>query len=445
MGFIKAFLKKYSALLPPIGLLLFALLLLPPTLWVGGKVKAQMAQSVSQAQTIRSLMADVPPRGTPAQIQDYMDRLDNEVTQIDALIEQSSQRELIAYNIFPEPKDTSSQIFVEYGKRYMDAVDTMLTSLNALDAPSEAEIRARTGTGRTATPAVRGGMDFYNQTGSRRPAAQDPMVDALCIARAESISVYANPTVFAWHDFWKDFKFEGTESALRDCWNSQIALWIYEDIAKSIEAMNVGSEKVSASPVKRLLGVSFTGPVQVGDARQGAMYREMMGGRAGQTSGRDNPNYVTATLPSMFMDKPWTGRIGGPDNDVIHFAVSVIIDNRYVLAFMRELCSEKEHTFYENFDPSGRLNRSRHNQISILHNAVHVVDKDSALHELYRYGSGAVMRLDLVCEYLLSRKGYDSIKPEPIKKYLGQLDEQQTDTGGTMPGAPAGRGGFSDF
>ena len=121
---------------------------------------------------------------------------------------------------------------------------------------------------------------------------------------------------------------------------------------------------------------------------------------------------------------PWTGRVGGQDYDVVHFAVSVIIDSRHVLGFMRELCSQKEHVFREGFKADGRLVESKHNQITILQSAVHAVEKDSSLHELYRYGSGAVMRLDLVCEYLLNRSGYDVIKPEPIKKILGQLDGQ---------------------
>ena len=42
------------------------------------------------------------------------------------------------------------------------------------------------------------------------------------------------------------------------------------------------------------------------------------------------------------------------------------------------------------------------------------------------------MQVDLVCEYLLNRKGYDSLKPKPIKLILGQQDEQ-TGTPG-MPG-----------
>jgi hypothetical protein len=426
MGFIKNFLKKYAALLPSIGLLTAALLLLLPTLWLGGKVKAQMAASVKQAQSIRSQAANVPSKETPVQMKLYMDRLESEVNQIDALIRQSSQRELVAWNIFPEPTDDSSQVYVEYGKNYQAVVESMLKGMNALDAPSEAEIRSQTGAARpTAGGAAWGG-------GVRRPASQDPMVDALCMKRAELISVYASPSAFTWYDFWQKYKFEGKDPALKDCWNSQIAMWVYDDVVKTVQAMNVGSSKVSTSPVKRLLGVSFNGPVQVASGRASDFYRMEMGMGMGTTAGRDNPNYVSELLPSVFMGRPWTGRLSDADYDVVHFAVSVIIDNRHVLAFMRELCSEKEHTFREDFKADGARIPSRHNQITILQNSIAVVDKSSPVHELYRYGHGAIMQVDLVCEYLLNRKGYDSLKPKPIKLILGQQDEQ-TGTPG-MPG-----------
>ena len=450
MGIIKVILKKYAALLPPVGLLIVSLLIvLPMTLWLGGKVRAQMANSIRHASTIRSLSGDVPSRDKPAEVKRYMDQLEAEANAIDALMRQSSQRELVSYRsvIFPEPTETSDQIFVHFGKDYEAAITGMLTAMNAMDAPSEAEIRSRTG-GRSG--AVGGGMGVWGG-GVRTTTAKDPIVDAMCTERAERISVYASPSAFAWYEFWQTFKFEGRESAIKDCWNSQIAFWIYEDIAKTISAMNAGSTRVSTSPVKRLLGVRFSGPVVLADSTM----RTGMGvpGRAaaGTTALRDEPNYVfdasamsggtggsAGTLgTSLFMPKPWTGRLGNADIDVIHFAVSVLVDNRYVMAFMRELCGEKEHTFREDFKADGRQITSRHNQITILQNALSVVDKDSPQHELYRYGSGATMRLDLVCEYVLDRRGYDAIKPMPIKIALGQSDGAQSGDGRG--------GGFSPF
>ena len=37
-------------------------------------------------------------------------------------------------------------------------------------------------------------------------------------------------------------------------------------------------------------------------------------------------------------------------------------------------------------------------------------------HRLYRYGDDAVVRLDLICEYIFNKNGYEKIKPESVKK-----------------------------
>jgi hypothetical protein len=230
---------------------------------------------------------------------------------------------------------------------------------------------------------------------------------------------------------------------MSDCWNAQVALWIYEDVAETIRMINSGSSQIATSPVKRLLGVRFDGPVPAGGMQQGGTrpMMGMMGGASRQMAGqtdsvRDVPNYVTPEKQSVLVPVSWTGRKGGSDYDVVHFAVSVVVDNRHVLDFMRELCSEKEHTFREDFKADGRVVNARRNQITILQNAVHVVDQESPAHELYRYGNGAAMRLDLVCEYLFIREGYDSIKPVAIKEQLGQTDVPfGDDSGMSFPGA----------
>jgi hypothetical protein len=90
------------------------------------------------------------------------------------------------------------------------------------------------------------------------------------------------------------------------------------------------------------------------------------------------------------------------------------VDNRFVLAFQKELCSEKAHRFRKDFAESGEIvENARHNQITILQSDLKVIDPVSIDHQLYRYGKGAVMQLDLVCEYLFYRKSYDSINRNP--------------------------------
>ena len=243
MGFLKPvtnFFKKYTALLPSIGIAVIAVLLFLPTMLVGWSVKEQMKDSVRTAGTVSSLLKDVPSKDMPQQVKRYMDHLEEEATQIETLAVESSMRELVSYDVFP-PRGTSSQLYVAFGKKYQAAVEAMVDSMNALDAPGDAEIRNQTGTAPRQTM-----MEL-------RPMARDetvnPMVEALCLKRSQEISVYAHPSAFSWYDFWENYEFEGQRQALEDCWDSQVAFWIYQDIVQTISIMNEGSDKVSSSPV----------------------------------------------------------------------------------------------------------------------------------------------------------------------------------------------------
>ena len=449
MGFLKPvqnFFKKYTALLPSIGIVIVALLLFFPTLMVGKGVKEEMEKSAKKFKEVQGLAGDVPSKDDPPQVKRYMDRLKEEATQIETLMTQSSQRELISYDVFP-PKSTSSQLYADFGSQYRQSIETMVKNMNALDAPSELEIAEKTGSVRTNRTTGR--------TSQRTTAnAINPMVDALCLTRSQEISVYANPSLFSWYEFWKDYEFRGENQALEDCWDSQIAFWIYEDIAETISKMNVGSEKVSSSPVKRLMGFSFvssdfSGGNSVSSGRGDFMMRSR--GMQGGAANRDKPNYIvessTATttssqagLTSNFVASPLTARTGDEDVDIVHFAFSVLVDNRMVMAFMQELCSEKPHTFRTDFKADGQEVQARHNQITILQSDLNAVDKQASEHELYRYGKGAVMQLDLVCEYLFVRKGYDSIKPDPVKALLGQTDAAAETDQRAPTGLTPGRG-----
>ena len=413
-------LKKYKALLPSIAITIAALLLLLPTMMVGDKVKEQMKQSKRMADEVRMLSGNVPSEDEPRQIRNLMDKLQDEADKIKQLAVQSSQRDLVTYDyvIFPVPEDRSSQIFTVFGDRYHRAIEKLLQKLNALDAPSDAEIRAKTGGGIVQPGAY---------PAPTTVTVQDPMVNALCLTRAQKISVYANPSAFPWYEFWEDYEFAGQEQAMADCWDSQVSLWVYGGIVDAITKMNGTSGNVLSLPVKRLLGVSFTGPVTAETPTFGGGVGGYYRGTADMKT-RDIPNYITAVLPSNFLEKSPTARKGNEDIDVIHFAVSVLVDNRFILPFMKELCSEKPHTFYPKFRVKGKPVQSRHNQITILQTDLKVVDKTAQTHSLYRYGKGAVARLDLICEYQFNRAGYDEIKPDTVKKRLGQLDEASEDS-----------------
>ena len=96
---------------------------------------------------------------------------------------------------------------------------------------------------------------------------------------------------------------------------------------------------------------------------------------------------------------------------------------------MKELCSEKEHTFRVGYAETGAEKTCKHNQITILQSEVEPIERDDSVHENYRYGDGAIVRLNLICEYVLYRSGYDMIKPETIKILLNQTDTEAPKAG----------------
>ena len=65
----------------------------------------------------------------------------------------------------------------------------------------------------------------------------------------------------------------------------------------------------------------------------------------------------------------------------------------------------------------------KHNQITILEMRVEPVDREGEEHQYYRYGDSAVVELDMTCEYIFNRAGYDVVKPIQIKQ-SGMTDEQ---------------------
>jgi hypothetical protein len=422
-------LKKYSSLFPSLGLLLVAGVIFVLTLLVGGFVSKKAAQSVQMSNEIRSQISQVPSEAQAAEAEQYYQKYAEDADRVDALAVRTSWRELVCYNpiIFPEPKDKSSQVYMVFGRLFRADVEKLMERIRAKDAPSDAEIRSRTGVGSTGA-AAGGGYQQPIVPGG----AQSAMVDALCLQRADEIPVYANPAIFSWYAVWDKYTYQSKEQSLQDCWYSQVAYWIYEDVIQTIEVLNAGSTKVSQSPVKRLLGVRFDGPVQVIPSTMagGAEYMMMgtmgMPARAGQQ--QDIPTYVKG--PGIFLPLPWTGRMCNDTVDVVHFAVSVVVDSKSAMSFMKELCSAKTHTFRGKFEPDGKQETARHNQITILQFHTEPVVREDAIHAYYRYGKNAVVRLNLVCEYLFIRQAYDGIKPEPIKKILSDQNTGQSQTGG---------------
>jgi hypothetical protein len=329
----------------------------------------------------------------------YQNRHSEDAMVINKLSVQSTQRSLIGYKIFPEPRDTSQQLFDEFANSYREEIIELVKQVNGSVAPDADNLKRIIG----------------SSTGSRKSAstknAYSRKVDAVCLKKAKSISVYASPQLFSWYNFWDEWKnleFPGQGPAVEYCWYSQVAYWIYQDIIDTISQMNADADSVLTSDVKRLIGVSF---------------KNIVTDNVTKTSTRkvdvDKPDYVVALEDtSIGKTVPWTGRISNEEIDVVHFSTAVIIDSKSVMEFMKSLCSQKEHSYRARYSEKGDEIMYKHNQITILSSKVYPVDLEDDAHIYHRYGNDAVVRLSLVCEYIFVRKGYDRIQPMAIKELL---------------------------
>ncbi len=97
-----------------------------------------------------------------------------------------------------------------------------------------------------------------------------------------------------------------------------------------------------------------------------------------------------------------------------------MINIKSILPFMQELCSAKEHKF-RGFTDDEQEETFKHNQITILETKFKSIGEEP--YSLYRYGEDAIVELDLICEYMFNKKGYEEIKPETVKETLKVEEE----------------------
>jgi hypothetical protein len=393
-GRLQAVFSSYVSLLAPIGITLVAVLLFIPTQLISSRLQREIqTQSVSKGEEIRRLTRTVPSSEQWKTEQEYQEKLKRDADEIGLLVKQTTQRELLSYEIFPEPKHDSPFIFDNFGRAFRRATEELATQVNAGTCPTKAELER---TGRGWSKKEFGDVDAT-------------IKDGLCREKAESASVYASPADLAVHEFWGKYKYakaKSKEEAVKDCWYSQLAYWIIEDVYGTIAACNSRSSSVFTSSVKRLLSLSFTSQVKRQESKSSA--------KTGGTTRGDKPKYVRSAKDAL--TKSCTNRFSKDAIDVTHFKVSVVLSTDAVLPFMQKLCSAKQHKFsgWDGKEPEQIL---KHNQITVLEYSIASVDRErDVLHELYRYGEDAVVKLDLTCEYIFSKAGYEEIKPEAVKE-----------------------------
>ena len=391
---IAKILKKNTVIIIPVAIALAAALLFVPTYLMRGKIKVSLGESVKVGSEVASAERTVVSSKQYEEAKKYEDIYQADANEIENLARQAGQRELISYKIFPEPNEKSAQIFNEFRKSYASAFAGLTKDMNALDAPTDNEIRKQAGSVDITTDAA--------SRGSPSESSNDKIVELMRKRRSEEVSVYASPKAFSGYAVWDKWEYSGVDSAVKSCWYCQLAYWIHKDVVDTIKYMNQGFSNTTKSSVKRLLNVRFTNSTA--------------------DNGLELPVYVTKVGNGLCL--PWTGRICNDQIDVVHFSLSVIIRADDVLKFMTALCSEKEHTF-AGYKDNQKPEKYKHNQITILQSSIVPIDRENAEHKRYYYGENAVVLLNLVCEYDFIRKGYDSVKPRFI---------QVTDINGVVPG-----------
>jgi hypothetical protein len=405
-----SFLKNNMALMVPIFITLAAALFFIPTKLLSARLQKTIAeQSLKPANTIDKLIKDVKAAGQAEAMEAYINAYARDANNIETLMVQSTKRELLTYDIFPDTKETSPLLFEAVRRGYLRGVEAMVQRLEAGDPPTDAEIDAALEKSPTRSMYNRGGRTggggAYGYGGSMgrnyrtMPEADRRILDKLCEDRARGIRVYASPADLDGYIFWSDWKYENKNKSMRQSWYWQVGYWILEDIVDTIEAMNRNGSCVLDCPVKRITGITLA------QGKQGA---RMIGGRRGRTARRADgtqgptPSYAI-NLRTAMAAPPCTGRFCKEgDADVVHFEIRVLIGADQVMPFIIELCSAKTHKFRGWFgnEPEQTF---KHNQITVLEQSIIPVDLEDNMHAVYRYGSGAVVELNLICEYLFPK------------------------------------------
>ncbi len=414
-------LKIYSVfILPSIlaGAALFLLLI--PTPLLSSRLRNKINRlSITMGNQISSVHSAQISRGKIDIETEYQNLYANDANAIAALAGQTTLRELLSYQLFPEPNETSVLIFHDFANRYCDSLEQLVSRVSGREKPSMAEIeRNLKKSGSDASNLnISSSSTFIAEQSSgvsfdRLSDIEKTIIDELCRSAAQSGSVYVNISELPGYNYWdiKDktdidfnkYQYQNAKQSVAECWYAQLSYWIIEDVFNTISAMNSNCRSVLDCPVKRLVSIDF--------------------GRAGSAEGASKsayrpPRYVES--PQEYMIMPFTKRVSDEKIDVIHFRLSVLVSADAVMPFMNELCSAKEHIF-KGWNGTQPPKKFKHNQITILFSKAEPISLDSAEHQFYRYGDNVIFSLDLTCEYIFDKTAYEKVKPQFLKEYTAK-------------------------
>ncbi|MFA5554383.1 MAG: hypothetical protein WDA68_07505 [Phycisphaerae bacterium] len=416
-------LKIYSVFILPavlIAVALFLLFILSPLMGLG--LRNQINQtSISSGRQISSLISENISQKQIQAEREYQDILAQDANEIAQRVRQTTQRALLTYNLFPEPQDKSALIFNNFGRRYHEVVEKLVEQIGGKEPPSLAEIeenlKKATGyspdSSRFSTDAMEG---FMPQRQLQANEVEQTIIDELCRSAAKSGLCYINILELPGYDYWdigsvagagalrvKRYQYSDTEQSVRECWHWQLGYWIMEDIFETIAAMNSDCSNILTCPVKRLVALTFGAETSF---RMGQEVSSMFS---------IAPSYVSSENPGLAI--PLSDRSNNNKIDTVHFQLNVIVRADSVMSFMEQLCTAKQHVF-KGWDGNAPPKTFQRNQIVILNAQMNPVSEQDTAHQLYRYGDGKMVSLELTCEYIFDSEAYDAVKPSFLKSQV---------------------------
>ncbi|MEM1108497.1 MAG: hypothetical protein AAGH99_07380 [Planctomycetota bacterium] len=285
------------------------------------------------------------------------------------------------------------------------------------------------------------------------------------LRHAKTINIYANPELGEMLQANPEFPLQiaslgasSTSPTPSQLWEAQLELWILKDIVQAIalandvanlrDHFNAEGEQVTSNvlnaPVKRLLraevlqgyvGLHGLGGVQsIGSQRSPQRSTRRGGGGgarsvvSGEPGGANYPPPIggmtnqprETKLSENFTFGP-TGRASNSLYDVRHARVVAHVDITRLPEFLNAI---------------GQVNL-----MTVLNMSVNSVDEYELLRDLYMYGQGDVVEVEMIIETLWLREWTTALMPDDAKVYVGL---KEPPAGSAQPGfnTPGNFGGF---
>lgn len=304
-----------------------------------------------------------------------------------ALAAEKNRKQPLVPGVFPKPDDIRKASF-------RDAYDVWVNTtipqvLTAANPPTEEDVAARE---EKLWEEKYAKKIYYvdNVEQNRQTVDQEYLAEIEGLREkmdreiAEQYMVYLDPGAFTTNmDVYRVERSPDT----RQVWYTQTAVWVQEEIARSIAALNANAKakNITQAPVKHIVRADVPpGPEQYIRPAQAAAAAEESAAAATPAG----PDYTFTP----------TGRVCNEKYDVVKFTLVVKMDAQFVPALVQELSREKFITTHKVDLTS--------------------VDAQLAREDGFFYGANPVVQATITGEALLLREWTLKLMPDVIKKEM---------------------------